>query len=451
MPELSKLLYLASKSENPQGQRLMAQLQEDIRLDKYTPDLDEEYHETIPTVGTINVGKRVYRGLETILFEATTPGIQISESTDVESDSGDDEGSSSRPMTSHQESGEWLIKYQVNYDQSESFVHPLIRDYWYSSDASKLGLAPQPLFLSPPAGLPKNPTRKTSFALSGEMRLFCRATKRNVRFMVTERLIGESLDTFRRRFSEYRAPLAAALELGVMIVDGLKRLHAIDIAHGDIHAGNIFVEFKPNSTSGDIDFGTKFIDFGRAFKVDKGMLSNRKIYPRGKFSSYLYSHWIIEGYLQGKRDDLLRAVQAIATISNGVSLQQFEQNLEKHSMDELIEWKKTGFWFEPPYSLSPIDALDVTEEIKAEVKEILLRVMDLIRDCNDITKPLPYDEVISLFQLATRLINGDEELKVVTSTTTEPDINQKANIEDLGYYGIDQSTDFDLQSIKIQP
>jgi serine/threonine protein kinase len=222
--------------------------------------------------------------------------------------------------------------------------------------------------------------------------------------MITEKLHGVTLYEFQRKYPESRVPLATALEIGIGLVRGLKRLHSLDIVHNDIHPGNIFLESSMIT-------GLKFIDFGRAFKSEPSMLRNILVERPGENFHRWYSHWKILGFLSGKREDLFRAIQAIAIIVNGSELLRYEHHLQGQEQKErLVHWKVTGFWFEiPKHAYSPINSLDISDDAKNEIRKHLSKMMEYVRDLNDIAKPLPYDEVIQLLQATKSVIEAGSQ------------------------------------------
>ena len=270
-----------------------AQEVEDEENDIHAPAIEDidgpllEY----TTVGMLELGEIIHTGHESVIFEVIN-----------------------RP--------EFLVKYQVNCDELSDGtgkpIHPLVYDYWMMREASMIGLAPEPIFLSPAAllvdvyGIVTN--RKFPFTMSSGDFLECLANEGAVRYMVMERSAGENLHRYKRRYPYRVVPMLNASEITIKVIQALEQLHEdAGIFHGDIHSGNILIE---QGSDGEVDnFKIQLIDFGRARRVDPNM-TNDRIFEVGKWFHQLCSPWQIDGRAWSRRDDIYKTIHVFATLIN---------------------------------------------------------------------------------------------------------------------------------------
>jgi serine/threonine protein kinase len=78
-----------------------------------------------------------------------------------------------------------------------------------------------------------------------------------------ERIEGVSIEKFRGQYADGIFPMYTAVSFGIEVVKGLKKLHSLDIVHGDIHSGNVLLQVDKETKC---TRGIKFVDFGRALR-----------------------------------------------------------------------------------------------------------------------------------------------------------------------------------------
>jgi hypothetical protein len=126
----------------------------------------------------------------------------------------------------------------------------------------------------------------------------------HIRYMIMDK-VGPSLLTYMSTGGRARIPFLEAMKLGKQMIELMKKLHNLNIIHGDAHMGNF--AFKTDDPSS----GLILIDFGRAKIVDEvppaSMPSSacRMLHP---FAAL----WEMDGCKVSFRDDVYRAVQMTA-------------------------------------------------------------------------------------------------------------------------------------------
>jgi len=369
-PRLSENLRLR---ENPlwhkftclRGERgglLAQQFAMDEFHDQYTPRLQEWESEETP-MGVFELGTRVHVGRETTVFEE-----RRTKST--------------------------MIKYQINLKNKT--IHPLLNDFWYMTAAFRLGLAPQPLFISPPTILGVEVNKKTQFKMTTDERSTAVSSLSAVRYMISRKVAGESIHRARRHYEGGSVDFLTSMHVGIMLISSLEKLHQVNIVHGDIHSGNIMVDFVPDSAMNDQRI--QFIDFGTSFRIERPQ-SNDRVNSRFANYHHMFTYWTIEGFEISKRDDLNRAVHAIASLMNKNDYLKFETEL-MHDRDAYMDWKTRGFWFHTPSTgFDPIDVIPrISAETKTRIRSALAQVLDIARSANDINESLDYYSIIDLFR-----------------------------------------------------
>ena len=107
----------------------------------------------------------------------------------------------------------------------------------------------------------------------------------------------------------------------------------------------------------------------------------------------MYTHWQIEGYCWEKRDDVLKAIQSMASMMNvWDEFWGYERRLMDFDRNGLMAWKTVGNLFEiPGAKFSPFNAIptDVREQVRGNLSHVLGMVRSL-----GITDPVPYDAII---------------------------------------------------------
>jgi len=301
-------------------QMLTVQQLEDEENDIHTPriDLVEAPFDEYTPLGMLQLGDIIHAGHESVIFETLN-----------------------RP--------ELLVKYQANCDGIEDgrkSIHPLVYDYWLMREAFMLGLAPEPIFLSPAVrlldvfGMKTN--RKFRFNMNAADFVQCLEDEGAVRYMVMRRSEGENLYAYRYHFLRQVLPMGHAAQITLRVIQAIERLHEdAGIVHGDIHAGNILI--VEDETTGSLS--VLLIDFGRARRVDRN-LTNDRVNPIGKWFHPLCSPWQIDGRAWGRRDDVYKAVHSFATVINPMEYATRENALLQMSGPQsAIRYKRNACMF----------------------------------------------------------------------------------------------------------
>jgi len=344
--------------------------------------------------GTLQLTRRIYRGHQSTVFEAA-------------------KGSSLFGVVPY------LIKYEWNCDPISRGIHPLIVEKKFGREiAEKTGLAPRPIFLSAPRTYSGELTPKTEFQMPQSFKDKCvEGGRSNLRFLVVEKINGVTIGQLRRSSSTNGIlTLKVVFSLAVFAIEGLANIHDLNIVHGDIHRGNIMLEYgegkkfdiHKDPETGKIQ-GLKFIDFGRSFTYEPDLPST-PVHRRFRYYHHMYTHWQIEGYAWSKRDDLYKLIHMIAMLMNDQrEYVDFENSLMAQfdsktgiviegSVDRLISWKRDDFIFRIPGS-DPLASLPDQRAIRENLSEVL----NLVRAV-EINGDIPYQRIMKLFVDCVRLL-----------------------------------------------
>jgi hypothetical protein len=311
-----------------------------------------------------------------------------------------------------------IIKYEVDClrDAPDEF-HPLFRDYHYMHGAAQIGIAPPPLFISPPSLICESKQGKCEFTMADAQFRSCRADNATMRYMLMEKAQGLSLHAFRSRVfdvSNGAMGLRNSLVIGAALIDMIHVLHReAKIVHGDVHSPNIMIQLEPETNLPNL----QFIDFGYAFAFpDAGLSESRDQSRRYRHPSR--THWQMEGFASAPRDDVLKALQTIAQITHSFDYLEFENRLGLGGLigSPLLSWKTRANWFTDP----PFDVVaglrGISDSTKTELRERLLEVLNLVRGLG-INDPIPYeyiaDELRECAHLTTFEISGNTTIAPV--------------------------------------
>ena len=371
---------------------LLAQIYLDARNDVYAPaedDFDGPPQEYTPW-GTIVLGNVIHKGGQSAVFE-------IRDHPDL------------------------LIKYQANcedLDPAKHLIHPLIRDYWYMLESFALRLSPEPLFLSPPSLFSRlfgvQPDRKYLFELSVSTVRSCIRQGGVIRYMIMRKSQGKSLHHFRHYYQNSTIPLNVAAAITTAVIAGLEKLHEeAHIVHGDIHAGNIMVEWVGELRR----YRISFIDFGRAFR-DNRNFTNDRVNPIGYWNHYLCSPWQIDGREWARRDDVYKAILTFAIITNPIEyIRREEIEMRLRGTGGAIAMKRNRFMFQmaPPARthrsayISTFDPLEIESTFLTRTRDRLMNHLHMIQQMatvflDDINDDIPYNQLFLSFNWITRYI-----------------------------------------------
>jgi len=378
------------------GRLMRKQFEMDDANHDNVPELFDIENEYIPELGLMHLGRSIHSGSQSTVFDLEP----IPEFSNEQANLGKG----------------YIIKYELNCHDVGAGVHPLVSDYHFGVEAFRLGLGPRPVYISPPAIFNGERTRKTDFDMDHEELKECLDGSANLRYLVVEKINGKTFHRVHIQSPEGQMDMKQALGMGAFLISALERLHASNIIHGDIHAGNVMVE--SNDAGGGVLMsqddegkihGLKLIDFGRA-RLSRGRRLTDQTTPVNGIDEYfhhMYSHWIMDGYEWEKRDDVFRAIQVIATMMNfHESYYGFERGLMTHSRVRLMDWKRKGFIFEIPNgppSRNPFARLTGTEKTKSLIRKDLRTVLSLVRKL-DISSPIPYDRIVGHLQKCRELL-----------------------------------------------
>jgi hypothetical protein len=294
----------------------------------------------------------------------------------------------------------WVLKYQTDCDKGTP-IHPILRDYYFLQKLGDTSLVPKVYYISPPTPMIETVTPKTSFAMTRAERTECVSKKnRAVRFMIMEHIHEDMYALMKRK----GAPnLKAALQIMGNLVRGLWEMHSRGIVHGDIHPGNIgFVLNKDSKEEGRL----VFFDFGSAFHIEEKVGKPDKDGESMSYIHCLYSHWNLEGFRFGFRDDVFKAMMVGAFLMNGPGWMDYCVALEKKPI-EMLEFKRDSFLFE--YPKGPKLAAKIpgfrsnSKKFKA-LKQLLTNVLALAREPHDVNDHPNYAEICTHIDAAIALL-----------------------------------------------
>jgi hypothetical protein len=235
------------------------------------------------------------------------------------------------------QSSQTVVKYQTDsrYIMGEK-IHPLVREFVILKHIEPLKISLQAYFLSRPViWSPLVVSKKTDFDLDPEDR----HPNSKVRYMIMER--GEMtlfqymklLDLNEDKAFRFRS----ALKAGVQLLKHLRVLHDAGIVHGDIHLANVVLNHN-----GEV----KLIDFGLAFFAEEMDNTPDRINNPMSWNHCYLSHWNIEGFRFGFRDDVFKTIMIVANLMNGY--EYFEKLCKTQpgpSAQEAFEFRKSKFIF----------------------------------------------------------------------------------------------------------
>jgi serine/threonine protein kinase len=340
---------IAPRAELLMSQSLLTVYKETLAVSsKRSGFIDANDHEDIPGIGRVQLEPDpLARGLYSTVFGST----------------------------SHKD---LIFKFQTNCDELRSQMHPLVLDFIVSERASEVDAAFRPIYLSGPRAFPDSRSPKTNFRIPDEKWEECKAKGATVRFLVTHRA-GICLNDL-----HVSIPLRikTGVHLGAQLVSLLERLHAANLVHGDIHLANICL---------DKDMELKLIDFGKANSVDWEM--DVPWYSNMSYVHPLHSPWQMQGFTEARRDDMYRAVFAIADfIVDRKNLIVRAIALAITNPLELFRWKMEDFLF------APLEAM--TRSAAAHLETVL----SLVRSLKSVATPIPYSDLFSNFTAVIPLV-----------------------------------------------
>ena len=352
--------------------RYSAQVELDRLNEKFTPNVNSVIMENTP-LGYLMLGELVHTGLLSLIYEIEGhPNL--------------------------------LIKYGAYCTGIDNQLPPLLRDAWYGEKAHALGIGPKILFVSPPSLLYEERIGKCGFTLPDNDYGLCRQRYGSLRYMIMERIDAMTLRDYRGEIgkrTDGALPFVNSMIIGYFVISLVEKLHTeARILHNNIQLANIIIRFT-NVSTGEFDF--KLIDFGSAEKIPDGQFPETQTYSRGDCEHETSTQWQIDGYEWTQRDDVLKAIQAIAQLMHPFHYLAMEEQLGLNGYDYLRKWKTEGNWFIPDPSMDPIAGLEISAKAKNHIYGLLERILILGRGMQ-INKAIPYDEIKHLMSECVKIV-----------------------------------------------
>ena len=359
------------KAMSPQMRRLAeTQPAMDRAFDQYTPQLENDEFEQVPGLGRVKLGSLLGRTAYAQVFA----------------------------LASHPR---YVIKYKSNCSQASGKVHPLLVDYWLGRIAWKIGVAPEPIFVSPAAATKGSTSPKVKFDMEKMALLQCAVMdKAVVRFMVMERA-GTC-------FTHYgKSPdMERAIRTGIKVTQMLNKLHdEAGVFHGDIHGGNVCESLDDPGKLLLIDF-----ELGGFTESESD-----EVRPRRRPLHEVLTEWQIAGHSFARRDDVYKTMELMGFLSGGLQFWMKPYTLANLGKTaELLEWKRTGSPFRSD-SFDPVANLThLSVEDKHSVTRTLGEVVQSIRELASVTAVIPYGTVVRLLSAVHSIIS----IPAASATTT---------------------------------
>ena len=367
--------------------------------DKYHEDFGAtDFNTTLQKTpfGVFNIGERIANSAESAIFilDDRLPNFLIKFQTNCQS------------LT------EWQ-SFGIEGSTTLPGAHPLMIDYLFLRHAWSTGLVPAVNFLSPPSVPCPTTSGKCDFEMHSDLLDSCRNNFGSLRYMIMERVRGQDLHQFKRRFSDGMVPFTIAMMVGIAVIEGLEILHnQAQIIHGDIHSGNIILQqlMFLNETA-----KIKFVDFGRASLIgERKSLRNRNA---DYWTSELFSQWEIYGYPSAARDDVDRAVSTIGRLINSWAYYDHEDMVRYCGNGAMKQHKVSTkvFWMDGIDN--SIDMLRIPSQSKILIKEQLTEIVALVRRMDHVNTTPPYRQLLDLFRRCLDIAKG---LTITTDSFWNP-------------------------------
>ena len=318
-----------------------------------------------------------------------------------------------------------VIKYQVNCIQLDStnYVHPLLVDYIFGERAAKAGVGPRMYYISPPSKLCLSQEGKCGFKL--DSRDFNNCVSRDgasLRYMIMERMRGDSLVGLKGRFRNGIVPFYTSILIGYSMIANLERLHKVGkMVHGDVHSGNIILEHLDER---NLTISLKFIDYGRSFANVESV--NETVRKYGWTYSPLLSEWELEGYATAPRDDIIQALQVMVRLMMPWSFIETEKFIAKTRLSEILRWKRSEYWFVEPRLIGaersgydPVGAMRMGEIDKSQIRQYLQFLLRKVRAMGSSVNSIPpYAELLQGLHATHALVRRSIETYSQNNSTT---------------------------------
>lgn len=199
--------------------------------------------------------------------------------------------------------------------------HPLVNEYAFLMVTNATGITPNVYFLSPETQLVSDLSPKCKSLSFAGYAAYCLERLTSLRFMVLDKA-GASLEDYlvwlraNRPGDSAREYLLAVLRFGKESIRLIWQLHEMGLLHGDIHGQNIMFK-RPKGSMAEYDWKNDdlvLIDLGFArFYPDEIRTEESRDFIRGLNKLFL-SPWHLRGKRIGRRDDLYRVMEMMASL-----------------------------------------------------------------------------------------------------------------------------------------
>ncbi len=203
-----------------------------------------------------------------------------------------------------------------------------------------------------------------------------------------ERVTGINVRELKRVYPEGMVPFATAMKIGYELIRIIQVLHEEShVVHGSISLDNVFLK-QSSSSSHNVTWSVTLKNFGRSFE---NIPRQNEPIREEDWDHYAYSIWEWAGYLSAPRDDIARAVFAIAEL-----IQPWDFFREAYFF--LLE--PTNYfavdWVEQSDGtlVNPVDALNITQEYKTLIHDGFGEVSNLVGNMTDINAVPPYEQIL---------------------------------------------------------
>jgi len=260
-------------------------------------------------------------------------------------------------------------------------VHPSLRDFWYATEASKLGIATIVGFVSPPALLPINRSPLTEFEISDDQHDACVAETGSVRYSLVSKPPGTRLDMMQWQSKDYRIPFFDAMMIAAGLIRKLELMHMnLHMIHGNLRAENVYVHLN---NTGEETFSVTLSDLTKASRLPENATWSETV----------------------ARDEVLEAVCLVAKILNTPEYMDYEQDLIVNEGESgLQSFRNTALLCViDSLNFDPIEELRISHVSRALIKYELMKVLTVVRSA---TGDNVYSELHDLFDRCRRIARG---------------------------------------------
>ena len=223
-------------------------------------------------------------------------------------------------------------------------LHPLVSEYAFLMVTNATGITPNVYYLSPETKLVSDLSSKSKSSVFSEHAAYCLDKHASLRLMVLDK-VGVSIEDYlgwlraNRPGDSARDYLLAVLRFGKESIRLIWQLHEMGLLHGDIHGKNIMLK-KPKGSMAEYDWKNDdlvLIDLGfaRFFPDEIGTVELRGYIPG--LNLFFLSPWHIRGNRIGRRDDLFRVLEMMASLLSDGKLDEGIIAIYKRAHRNVVE------------------------------------------------------------------------------------------------------------------